>query len=121
MVTSSADPGGTTPATGHAATAPFQFVFVFQSVFVQPTQTLVPSTNVACALMPDVPPSALNTNRVPMSFTSGANTELVKPPNPSATATQLLSCSSSGSSCSVIVTTSPDAQPFPVIVTGEPG
>src|SRR5439155_9103813 len=121
MVTSSLPVGTTTPVTGQATALPAQFVVVFQSVLVQPTQTLVPSTNVACALMPDVPPSAVSTNRVPRSFTSGANVALVKFPNPSAIATQLLSCSSSGSSCSVIVTTSLGAQPLPVIVTGEPG
>src|ERR1043166_2615108 len=111
---------GTPPL--HVAKALVLQLFPFvQSVLAQPTQFLTASVNVACARIPLVPPSAVSTNRVPRSSWSGANIVSVKLPDPSATATQLLSGSSSGSSCSVIVTVSPAAQPLPWIVTVSPG
>src|ERR1043166_7468640 len=127
IVASSLPVGGTTlppvgtPPVQVGVVDRVQLLLLNQSEFAQPTQDLVASVNVACARIPLVPPSAVSTNRVPRSSWSGANIVSVKLPDPSATAVQELSGSSSGSSCSVIVTVSPAAQPLPWIVTVSPG
>src|SRR5438477_7682063 len=81
------------------------------------TTLVMPSVNVTCATSPDGFATAVAVNVAPKSFTSTIMSVFVNDPLPSATDVNCRSGNDHvGSSCTVITTVSPGAQPLPLNV-----